>query len=66
MMSSFGAIHDDINDLKPAKEFLQKQWNVLTRPVKVNFPIFWVKVEELYNADANNSPQLQVLFAKYF
>jgi len=25
MMSSFGAIHDDINDLKPAKEFLQKQ-----------------------------------------
>ena len=60
MMSSFGAIHDDIDYLKPAKEFLQRLWNVLSRPGIVKFPkhssYFESKWKILLNVDyANNN-----------
>lgn len=60
MMNSFGAIHDDIDDLNPAKVFLQIPWNVLSRPGIVNFPkhssFFESKWKVLFNVDyANNN-----------
>lgn len=60
MTSSFGAIHDDLDYLKPAKEFLQRLWNVLSRPGIVNFPkhssYFESMWKILFNVDyANNN-----------